>query len=124
MTCPDCTPDKLCHWHERRAKKLKPLKRTPLKSSRKRIKPLSDKRRKQYAVYFSKTKPEFMAENEFCMYPNCNKRAGPPHHAEGKIEELLNDKGNLRALCPKHHTWAEEHPEEAKQLNLSVNRIK
>jgi len=45
------------------------------------------------------------------------------HHSEGRQGEMLNREEYFVFLCHEHHVWAEEHPESAKELKLSRNRI-
>lgn len=91
----------------------------------KAIKHRSDRRAKQERQYLTKTRPEFLGANPWCMAKvECK---GLPaveiHHMEGRIEDLLNDKSKMIGLCVDCHRWAEANPEAAKVLNISKNRL-
>lgn len=122
--CNDCKDGKLCHYHERHQPKKYVLKRTPLKPSQKKIKPRSDKRAKQERGYNKKRK-DYLNKYSVCQagLAGCTKVATTIHHLEGRIGALLTDTDNFIALCMNCHVFVENHPKEAKELNLSKNRI-
>jgi len=68
----------------------KPEKRQ--KSKRKRIKPVSDKRKKQNAEYATEV-----------------------HHANGRRGKRLIDTDYFVAVCRTCHRWIHDNPKEAKQ---------
>lgn len=41
---------------------------------------------------------------------------------KGKIEELLLEEEFWCPLCEEHHTWAENNPDEAKAIGISLDR--
>lgn len=107
-------------------KRLKEISEGTFKPKQpKAIKARSDRRAKQEREYLNKTRPEFLAANPSCMARI--KCLGLPaveiHHKEGRIEDLLNDKSKMIALCVECHRWAEANPNAAKALNISSNRL-
>jgi len=63
------------------------------------------------------------------MFPNCQAKlvdcthkATDVHHKAGRGENY-NKISTWLAVCRSCHTWIELHPEEAKELNLSENRL-
>lgn len=109
----------LCKRHYYQAN---PLKRAPLVKKPYRIKPVSDKQKKRLAVY-RKEKALFLEEVTVCQFPGCESTYATLHHARGRIGDNLTNRETFRNLCWVHHNWAEEHPEEAKALNLSESRL-
>jgi hypothetical protein len=90
---------------------------------RQSIKPLSSKRASEYAQYY-KQREIFLAkpENRMCRrLPHL--RATTVHHGMGKIGKLLLDERFWIPLSLEGHRWAEEHPLEAKELQLSFDRL-
>lgn len=88
----------------------------------KRIRLVSDKqaaRLREYRIF----RDQYFKDNPVCEYPGCLSREIQLHHAAGRVGKLLTDVRYFRSLCDKHHKWAELHPEEAKKIGLSVNRL-
>lgn len=52
----------------------------------------------------------------------CTKRSTEIHHAAGRNKNTLDIK-TWRALCNTCHRYVEIHPNEAKELGLSLNRL-
>lgn len=98
------------------------LKRAPLERKPVHIAKISGKQKKRLAEY-EKEKAIFFKEVTVCQFPGCECEVLTLHHAKGRIGDLLTDREFFRGLCWVHHTWAEENPEEAKALNLSVDRL-
>lgn len=85
----------------------------------------SKRRAKQEREYLTKSRPEFLEANPWCMAKV--KCQGLPavevHHPEGRIEDLLNDQSKFIGLCVECHRWAEMNPEAAKKIGISHNRL-
>ena len=86
------------------------------------IKQVSDKRAKELRIY-EKNKVEYFKEYPVCQFPGCECREVTLHHSKGRIGSLLTDKRYFKSLCPEHHTFCENNPEEAKRLQLSSSRL-
>lgn len=121
--CPECPKgvDKpliggKCQYHYWQGKKK------PLPKPTKPIRPRSKKRAAQERVY-AKKRERIAQEEHVCQYPGCGRMADEIHHAQGRQGEMLNREEYFVFLCREHHDWAEEHPEAAKELKLSRNRI-
>ena len=116
-------PDPL-YWQNLRAKSLakNTLKRSEITRKPVKIKPISEKRKKQLREY-EKVKAKFFESVTVCQYPNCNSEDLELHHAHGRIGNRLTDIDTFRGLCHYHHSYCELHPIEAKELGLSGNRL-
>lgn len=124
--CPDCTPKKLCRWHERRkeAAKMKPIPRSPLKKKDYKIKRESSKRAKQNRQYAKEVKP-WKEENSECKarLPGCTGRTKHAHHMMGKENHLLLIKKYWLPVCPPCHDKITLMPiEQAIEQGLSLRR--
>lgn len=82
---------------------------------------ISDKELKRLAEY-RPLRDKFL-EGKTCQFPGCNSPNVTLHHAGGRLGDNLTKVETFRALCPYHHDWVETHPEEAKEMNLSINRL-
>ena len=95
------------------------------KKKQKPIAPRSPKRAKQEREY-SKERKIFLLANPNCKakLPNqCTISATDVHHTKGREGWLLLAVAFWIPVCRGCHTWIEEHPEQAKQLGLSLNRL-
>jgi len=97
---------------------------TKLPSSKKPIKPKSDKK-DILDVLYSKMRKEFLnlPENSTCRakLPGCMgqfKENLTVHHTRGRGLYYL-DKKTWIPLCLACHQWVETHPKEAREMNLS-----
>jgi hypothetical protein len=102
-----------------------PIKTTAAKP-RQRIKPVSDKQVKLNMAY-KMLRRIFLKTNDSCLahLPGCQNTHGEEltvHHSKGRGQYLL-DISTWIPLCMSCHQWVEEHPEEAKTLNLSQSRL-
>jgi len=88
----------------------KPEKRQ--KSKRKRIKPLSDKRKKQNAEY-KIVRDQYLIENPVCV--RCPAKATEVHHANGRRGKRLIDVDYFVEVCRTCHRWIHDNPKEAKE---------
>lgn len=95
------------------------------KPTAKRIPVMSSKMEKKKAAY-TVLRIKFLMDHPMCElhHPGiCLQKATEVHHTEGRIEELLLDSTKWKAACRMCHNWAEMHPEEAKELGYSSNRL-
>lgn len=86
------------------------------------IRKFSKKRSKQLSVY-NKLRDKHFSDNPICEFPGCERDDVTLHHGKGRCGELLNDIRYFKSLCPYHHQWVELHPDQAKELGLSYNRL-
>ena len=107
-------------WSEKADQRRKERRPVPIKKIYK-IKAATKKRAKQLRKY-SKQNKKFL-EDQVCQFPGCESKEVTNHHGAGrKGEQLLNFKDS-KILCWPHHKWCEDNPQEAKKLNLSLNRL-
>jgi len=89
------------------------------------IKKVSD-RRKQEDVEYSKKRKLFLEAHPSCQakLPGiCTGEATDIHHMAGKIGANYLDVNNFIALCRACHNFCELNPKDAKELELSKNRL-
>ena len=89
------------------------------------IKPKSDKKSIQDQLYTVLRNKFFQDDNnKSCKarLEGCTLVASDVHHMKGR-GEYQNDVSTWIALCRSCHNYVETHPEEAKKLNLSTNRL-
>jgi len=112
------------YWQNLRAKSLtkNPLKRSAIVRKPTKIKKVSDKRANELRVY-EKEKALFFEEVTSCQFPNCDSEYQTLHHGKGRIGDRLTNKEFFRCLCPIHHQWVEENPEQSKAMGLSFDRL-
>jgi len=92
---------------QRDAKKLN-------KKPQPRIKPVSDKRKKQNSAYLLARKIFLMEDdNKYC--PVNGSLATEIHHTNGRENERLLDREYWLAVSREGHIWIHEHPEEARE---------
>lgn len=103
-----------------RAEKLASKEQKP----KAKIKNVSDKQIERLAKY-RKVRDEFMKLHPMCQarLAGCTIKATDLHHAKGKIGDLLTDKRYFKALCRKCHSYIETHPDWAKEMGYSLNRL-
>lgn len=107
-------------------KRLKEISEGTFKPKQpKAIKARSDRRAKQEREYLTKTRPEVLKKFPVCQARiKCiGSQSTECHHKIGRIEERLNDKTNIIALCHDCHVFCENNPNAAKALNISSNRL-
>lgn len=100
---------------------LKP-KKVPKEKSITYIKPFSDKKLKELAIY-RKERDKFLKAHPKCQFPGCESTEVTLHHSEGRIGIDLIDATKFKSLCWPHHSYCEEHPAEAIKLGLSGKRL-
>jgi len=98
--------------------KLKPI------AKQKRISPRSEKRIIADKKY-SKSRKVFLEEKPICeaQLIGCAGASCQVHHKAGRIGKLYLDVSKWLAVCHQCHVWIENHPEEAKELGFSLNRL-
>jgi hypothetical protein len=119
------TPKKL---KVKRVPKLSKLLQNGLKSKRKAIKPVSDKRKAQNAEY-SVLRKQFLEEHPICQFERCNEPSTQCHHKRGREGPWLTDVTEFMAVCMTHHSWIENNREEAAEkgylkLRLTTDQLK
>jgi hypothetical protein len=90
-----------------------------------RIPTFSSKREKLNAVY-SVMRVKFLNDHPMCharIDARCTLKATEVHHKAGRIAELFLDLLYWLPTCHNCHVWCELHPEEAKELGLSTDRL-
>lgn len=86
------------------------------------ISPMSDKRKKELAIYrvnrdvYFKLKP-------VCEFEGCSSTKVTLHHKRGRVGRYLTDMRYFCSLCPKHHTFVNENPDEALKMGLVASRL-
>lgn len=129
--CLDCDPGekdkpltaKRCSFHHKQRKKANKTA-APVKAKspiRKRSKAGAERIR-----IYSKIRAEWIVGHELCemrIVTNCSFYATDVHHMKGKIGDLLFDTRWWKAGCRVCHRYIEDHPEEARQRGLTVNRL-
>lgn len=95
------------------------------KSTKKKIKPTSQKRAKENREYLNYSRPEYLLEHPICEInvPGCTIKADQIHHKKGRIGKLLNDKKYFCATCDNCHKWAENNPAAAREKGVSISRL-
>lgn len=111
----------LCRYHYALSH---PLKRSPLKKSAVRIKPVSAKLKKMKTVY-GHIRKDFLDEHEICQakIPGCSGLSTEIHHRAGREGDRLNDVKLFLAVCRSCHDFIERNPAWAKSQGLSVSRL-
>lgn len=99
------------------------LCRRPKKERKRYVIPKVSKKQAKRNRQYSALAKEYKSENPLCQFPGCCRWATDVHHPQGRIGERLLNKDEFKGLCREHHTWAETHPKEAKELGLSKSRL-
>lgn len=91
---------------------------------KKPIKKVSDKMRERLRLYY-KVRETYLDGNIGCeaKLSGCNGTATEIHHKAGKTGDLLFNDDYFLAVCRPCHHWIEDNPREAKQMNLSTDRL-
>jgi hypothetical protein len=95
-------------------------KQTPPKS----IPKVTPNKRVQLDEY-SKKRVAFLALHPSCQgkLVGCTKVSTEVHHKAGRVGDNFLNMSTWLAVCRSCHTWIENHPEDAKELELSVSRL-
>lgn len=93
-----------------------------LKEKRTPIKPASDKRADQLALYRMKRRPFLNLWK--CQVRGCNYNATEIHHMKGREGDLLLDTRFWLAVCRPHHRYITDNPKEAIENGYSISRTK
>jgi len=94
------------------------------KGARKRVRPVSDKRRLQGAIYRVR-RLEFLREHRICeagpRIPHhlpCDLASKDVHHSAGRTAGNYLDRSTWIAVCRPCHDWIHAHGKEARSLGL------
>lgn len=84
---------------------------------------VSDNKKQQDKIY-NKVRLIFLADNTRCAarFTVCSHKSTEIHHSKGRNEYYL-DVETWIPICSQCHVWAEIHQEEAKQINISQDRL-
>lgn len=98
--------------------------RTPLKRSKKRINPYSQKRVKINRVYSALSK-QFVSDNPYCKIksPECTGRTEGPHHPEGRLGNKLTDLESCIPACNACNLYVEVHDSWARERGFKKSRL-
>ena len=95
----------------------------PFKS--KKVKPMRVKSTKMQKLdtLYAKLRGVYLTKHPMCQaaLPNCTKQSTDIHHMKGR-GKYHNDTTTWLSVCRSCHTWIEEHPIEAIELELSIKR--
>lgn len=112
---------KLCKHHDKivNPEKYKPLKSgSSLKKAGTKIKPVSDKLKKELELYYQ-LRDEYMLKINYCE--RCGSRNNLTlHHKRGRGKYLLM---YFCTLCMSCHEHVHAHPKEAEQEGFLISRI-
>ena len=74
---------------------------------------------------YKKVREIYLNNNPNCeaKLQGCSYEATEIHHKAGKTGDLLFNTKYFLAVCRTCHNWIEGNPKEAKQMNLSVDRL-
>lgn len=88
---------------------------------KKRLSPVSEKRKRENLLYLAKRKA-FLRANPLCRAVIdevfCGKKATDVHHKFGRTGGAYLDELTWLALCRDCHRWIHENPKEARGLGL------
>jgi hypothetical protein len=91
--------------------KRSPIKRkTPLKRSGRKLRPVSKKRARENRAY-TRLREWYLEQNPACEI--CGKKATQIHHKRGRFGARLNEKEYFMAICMACHDWIHKNPMEA-----------
>ena len=97
----------------------------PVSQTMRRIKPVSDKRRREKRIYEIKRK-DFLIEHPWCEWAlrklKQRIRATQIHHKRGRAGKLYLDARFWQAVCGEGHKWIHNNIEEARKLGLFCQR--
>ncbi len=93
----------------------------PHKGERKRVKPISDKRRSQMRDY-ARIRKEFLGTRKICEVKGCDKTAREVHHMRGRAGALYLNTQHWLAVCSDCHHWITDNPGEAREEGLICDR--
>jgi hypothetical protein len=116
-----------CSFHQfLRPKKVrsKKVERVQRVVKAKKLRPISKKQSRLISQYTALRKEFFSGIPLLCAanLSSCTKMATDVHHKKGRGKYLL-DTITWLPVCRNCHHWIEEHPKEAKELNLSQSRL-
>lgn len=121
-TCNGCSLPKVIWKSEGKEKYCKECWYS--KEKPKSIPPVSKKRKKERSTY-SVIREAFLVVKPHCeaKLVGCTLKSTDIHHKAGRVGENYLKITTWLAVCRSCHKWIEENPNEAKELNLSENRL-
>lgn len=121
-TCNGCSLPKVIWKSEGKEKYCKECWYS--KEKPKSISPVSKKRKKERSTY-SVIREAFLVVKPHCeaKLVGCTLKSTDIHHKAGRVGENYLKITTWLAVCRSCHKWIEENPNEAKELNLSENRL-
>ncbi len=112
-----------CDRHQslRTDKKPKPRKKTGglTFSTRKPIKPISDKRKEQMVEYH-KVRLKYLNQNKNCEYEGCKNKATEIHHMRERHGDRLTDSEYFMAICRTCHQTIHANPKESRDKGYLI----
>lgn len=110
------TTDKYCSFECADANKKPSAKKVyPAKKKQKRIKPFSDKKLNDLAIY-RPLRDKYLGDNPTCEVHDCNRATTNLHHKNGRTGKLLYDTEYFMACCHVCHPQRiHENPEWARE---------
>ena len=66
---------------------------------------------------------EYITKNPICEVKGCKSTNVEIHHKMGRVGDLYTNPEYFMSVCRSHHRWIEEHPEKAKEIGYSLNRL-
>lgn len=88
------------------------IKRTELKKTQTKIKPVSDKQKKRLDKYFE-LRDIYLKEHPICEFKGCNSKEVDLHHKGLRTGDNLYR--HFMSCCRYHHSWIHEHPIQSKE---------
>ena len=89
----------------------------PAKGTRKRIKPISDKRAEELKEY-RRVRDVYKCKHPKCE--RCGNDASEIHHKNGRNGARLVDDEYFMSVCRKCHNWIHANPEKARELKYLI----
>ena len=91
-------------------------------NKRKRIKPISDKRKVQLDEY-KVQRIKFLLAHPICQCGDCLEAATDIHHMRGRSGAQLNEETDFLATCREDHIYIEDHPDWARAKGYTRSRL-
>lgn len=126
--CKECKEEKYLFGHGLckecySVKNNKPLKRTNIEKKPYKINPVSKTQEQRLKKYREK-REKYLKDKPFCeaRLSGCRLKADQIHHMKGRDGNNLFK--HFLGVCDNCHRTIELNPEMAKELNLSISRLK
>lgn len=90
---------------------------------RTRVKPVSDQRAVEAAIYRVR-RVAFLEAHPVCQFPlGCPQSATTIQHRRGRIGDRYLDERFWAASCIDHNLWAEDNPTRSQEIGWSLPRV-